>query len=153
MQEHKFAVKDSGARAKFESGMVRDVEDDKADYTLILDGPMVERWAEHLTKGAKKYSPRNWMLASGGEEYERFRRSAVRHFFQWLRGEEDEDHAAAVFFNINGAEYVRNQTLAPESQTYTTEQIHEAVANVEPREGMHPMDIRYRFASQRPREG
>lgn len=38
-------------------------------------------------------------------------------------------------------------------KTYTTEQIREAVTNVKPREGMHPMDIRYRFASQRPREG
>lgn len=38
-------------------------------------------------------------------------------------------------------------------KTYTTEQIREAVTDVKPREGMHPMDIRYRFASQRPREG
>lgn len=38
-------------------------------------------------------------------------------------------------------------------KTYTTAQIRAAVTNVKPREGMHPMDIRYRFASQRPREG
>lgn len=107
-----FVVKDSGTRAEFESGMVRDVEDDKADYTLVLDGPMFDRWAEHLTKGAKKYAPRNWMLAAGDEEYERFRRSALRHFIQWYRGELDEDHASAVFFNINGAEYVRGRVDA-----------------------------------------
>ena len=109
MHKPEFEVLDSGARAEFESGMVRDIEDDKADYTLVLDGPMFDRWAEHLTKGAKKYAPRNWMLATGDEEYERFRRSALRHFIQWYRGELDEDHAAAVFFNVNGAEYVRGR--------------------------------------------
>jgi hypothetical protein len=46
------------------------------------------------------------MKARGLEEYERFRESAFRHFLQWFNGETDEDHAAAVYFNINGAEYV-----------------------------------------------
>jgi hypothetical protein len=102
-----FVVKDSGKRQEFEGGMVRDVADDKTDYTLILDGPMFKRWAEHLTKGAQKYSPRNWMLASGKAEYLRFKASAFRHFLQWFWGDVDEDHAAAVFFNINGAEYTK----------------------------------------------
>lgn len=102
-----FEIRDSGERMEFESGMVRDVATDKINYLLIFDGPMLDRWAAHLTAGAKKYSARNWMLASGPEEYERFRESAARHFRQWLAGETDEDHAAAVFFNINGAEYVK----------------------------------------------
>lgn len=38
-------------------------------------------------------------------------------------------------------------------QRYTPEQIHEAVTNVKEREGMHPMDIHYRFPSQLPRAG
>lgn len=102
-----FEVKDSGDRMEFESGMVRDTSEGKADYSLVYDGPMLDRWAEHLTKGAAKYSPRNWMLARSKEEAERFRRSAARHFRQWMAGETDEDHAAAVFFNINGHEYVK----------------------------------------------
>lgn len=104
-----FIVKDSGAREEFAGGMVRDVEDGKTDYTLILDGPMFDRWAAHLTKGARKYEARNWMKAEGQVEYERFKRSALRHFIQWFRGETDEDHAAAVMFNINGAEYVKGK--------------------------------------------
>jgi hypothetical protein len=104
-----FIVRDSGARQQFASGMVRDVETDKPDYTLVVDGPMMERWAAHLTKGAQKYAARNWMQANGEEEYERFRRSAFRHFLQWMAGEDDEDHAAAVFFNINGAEYAKER--------------------------------------------
>ena len=68
-----FTVKDSGARQQFESGMVRDITDGKTDYALVLDGPMFERWAVHLTKGAVKYEKRNWMKASGAEELERSR--------------------------------------------------------------------------------
>jgi len=102
-----FTVKDSGQRASFESGMVRDVEEGKTDYTLVLDGPMFDRWAVHLTKGAQKYEARNWMKATDSAELARFKRSALRHFLQWFRGDVDEDHASAVFFNINGAEYVK----------------------------------------------
>lgn len=106
-----FVIKDSGERAKFSSGMVRDTTTGKIDYSRVLDGPMFERWAEHLSKGAIKYPDvrpgvANWTLANGPEEYERFRKSAFRHFLQWFRGDRDEDHASAVFFNINGAEYL-----------------------------------------------
>lgn len=107
-----FQIKDSGARQEFTSGMVRDTQTGKADFTRVLDGPMFDRWATHLTKGEAKYPDvapgvPNWTLASGEAELARFRKSAFRHFRQWLRGDVDEDHAAATFFNINGAEYVK----------------------------------------------
>ena len=105
---NKFEIKDSGERQQFESGMVRDVTEGKIDYLLVRDGPMYERWAQHLTAGARKYAKRNWMQANSAEEYERFQESAIRHFEAWIRGERDEDHAAGVFFNINGAEYVES---------------------------------------------
>lgn len=104
-----FTIKDSGERQEFSGGMVRDVATDKTDYSLILDGPMFERWAVHLTKGAKKYAKRNWMKAEGEVEQERFKESALRHFIQWYRGDRDEDHASAAFFNINGYEYVTDK--------------------------------------------
>lgn len=104
-----FIIKDSGLRTQFSGGMVRDVAEDKIDYLLLRDGPMLKRWAMHLTRGAKKYTKRNWMLASGAEEKERFRESAARHFEQWLAGDRDEDHASAVLFNINGYEYCLEQ--------------------------------------------
>lgn len=109
MEGSGFIVKDSGERQKFNSGMQRDTETDKISFDLCFDGPMFTRWAAHLTKGARKYDDRNWMKANGDVERMRFRRSAVRHFVQWLNGEVDEDHAAAVFFNINGYEYVKQQ--------------------------------------------
>ena len=100
-------IKDSGKREQFGSGMVRDTAEGKTNYLLTRDGPMYERWAEHLTAGAQKYAKRNWMLAVGVEEYDRAMESAARHFDQWLRGDDDEDHAAAVFFNINEVEFMR----------------------------------------------
>src|ERR1035437_3307275 len=101
-----FEVKDSGARLEFDSGMRRDGEDGKLDYTLALDGPMHKRYVIHMTKGAVKYGHGNWLNANSQEEYERFRRSAYRNLLQWLAGERDEDHAAAVMFNLIAAEYV-----------------------------------------------
>ncbi len=109
-----FVTKDSGERAQLGNGMVRDVETGKLDFTLMLDGPMFVRWVGLLNRGAMKYTPRNWMLAlldtnpeTRAATTERFRRSALRHMIQWARGETDEDHAAAVFFNLNGYEAMR----------------------------------------------
>lgn len=109
-----FTVKDSGERKQFSSGMVRDTARGKVQWHRVAEGPMLRRWAEHLTKGAEKYPDlpdgrANWTLAEGSEELTRFRESAFRHFMQWFLGETDEDHAAAVFFNINGAEYARER--------------------------------------------
>ena len=107
--KNKFIVKaTTGVRKVFNGGMVRGVEDGKPNY-LLLWQPMVKRWAEHMTKGAAHYGKRNWMKASGEEELERFQESALRHMFQWLNNERDEDHAAACLFNITGAEYVREK--------------------------------------------
>jgi len=102
-----FEIKDSGKREEFAGGMVRDVVANKIRWGLVADGPMLQRWAEQLTKGAIKYAARNWMLAAGEAEYDRFKDSAFRHFMQWYLGDQAEDHAAAVFFNINGAEHVK----------------------------------------------
>ncbi len=105
------AIKDSGKREVFEGGMVRDTTEGKVDYLLMRDGPMFQRWAVLLTDGAKKYEKRNWMLAAGVPELNRALESAARHFEQWLRGDTDEDHAAAVFFNINEAEYIAEKLV------------------------------------------
>lgn len=107
-----FQVKDSGARREYDSGMRRDTEDGKVNYLLVRDGPMYERWAEHMTKGAVKYGEANWTKAATREELDRFQRSAIRHMEQWLAGDRSEDHGAAVYFNINAAEYVRGRLEA-----------------------------------------
>lgn len=98
-------LKDSGQRVEYPSGLIRDTTAGKPDYTLV-DLAMLERWATQMTLGAEKYGRENWLLARGPEDLARFRSSAFRHFVQWLRGDQDEDHAAAVFFNVAAAERV-----------------------------------------------
>lgn len=103
-------LKDSGQRLQFDSGMVRDVVDDKPGYHFMIPKnvpmykQMLTRVAEHLRKGAMKYSPRNWEKGDSEEEVERARESAFRHMMQWMMDEVDEDHAAAVIVNIIFAE-------------------------------------------------
>lgn len=109
-----FTIKDSGERSEFEGGMVRDSATDKLDYTSLLFGPMLDRYIAHLTKGREKYpDPEpgvpNWTLAQGEAELVHAKRSLLRHMFQLLRNERDEDHAAAVWFNVNLIEYIRDR--------------------------------------------
>ena len=125
-----FVTRDSGAREEFDSGMVRDTAAGKVRWHLVADGPMLGRWAGLLTRGADKYQddearakgePNNWLKARGQGEYQRFRESAFRHFMDWFYGKEDEDHGAAVFFNINGAEFVREVMEGGQAETTLSE--------------------------------
>lgn len=103
-----FIVKKPNSLSKQAGGMVRSDTTDKIDYSLALDGPMFRRLAIHLTKGADIYGKRNWMKATTEKDesirydtLNRFRESAIRHFMQWLEGDNSEDHLAAVWFNTN----------------------------------------------------
>lgn len=108
-----FETKDSGKRAEYASGMVRDTQDGKARFDLLFPKgvpyakQMLTRFAELMARGANKYEERNWEKAKGQEELDRYYSSASRHLAQWLAGETDEDHAAAVMFNILAAETVK----------------------------------------------
>lgn len=162
MSDIRFTVKNSGQSQEYKSGIVRDPEDDKPDYTLIdidmyremslfdvevaeiddehllneiltvfaiwengydcsayllrlideheeraEEGNMIERWAWYMTRGAKEDGRHNWKKANSEEELEGFKRSARDHFLQWAEClNVEEDHAAAVFFNVVAAEYV-----------------------------------------------
>lgn len=75
----------------------------------ITHWELVDRYTVLMMKGAIKYSDRNWLRATGDEELKRFIASFSRHFVKYLRGETDEDHLAAIFFNVNGAEYLRDK--------------------------------------------
>jgi len=109
-----YTIKDNGERQRFASGSFRDTTTGKTDYSRALDGPLFERLAAHLTKGEVKYpdyapGEPNWTLISTEEELVRYRKSAVRHFIQWYRGDTDEDHFAATVFNLNGCELIKQK--------------------------------------------
>lgn len=142
MREHQqpeYVVDDSGERETFASGMVRDISEGKLNPLLVRDGPMYDRWVQHLTAGAEKYEERNWMQADSMEEFERFLVSATRHFDEWLavrldevsnwkvrkyfqRAPTREDSAAGVYFNVNGVEYVRDKIIEAQ-HLFSTESV------------------------------
>lgn len=101
-----YETKDSGKREEYSTGMVRDTQDGKPRFDLLFpkDVPyqhqILTRFAQLMERGAQKYSERNWELAGTEEELERFKQSGMRHMVQWFNGETDEDHAAAVMFNL-----------------------------------------------------
>lgn len=114
-------IKDSGERVRFASGSLRDPSTGKIKWSRITFGPMMRRWAQHLTNAEAKYpDPKpgfpNFMLIETDEELVRYRESAFRHFMAWFDGETDEDHAAAVFFNINGVEIIKDKNRNKEGQ-------------------------------------
>jgi hypothetical protein len=109
----KFITKDSGKRQEYQSGMRRDLQDNKPDLYLWMpkDIPYEEQFLTRAgyaaRRGANKYGDRNFEKANSTEELERFKSSALRHMFQWLNNETDEDHAVAIFFNLLSAEMVK----------------------------------------------
>jgi len=113
-----YETKDSGKRRQFSTWMVRDTNDNKPRFDLImpkelpLDSTMMYRLAMLLARWAKKYTERNREQANTQEELDRFKESAFRHFMQRFSWEDDEDHAAAVLFNIQWAEFVKYKLLS-----------------------------------------
>lgn len=91
-----YNLKDSGERQEFSTGARRDIQKGKGYYYLISPF-MLERLAKWLEKGAQKYGERNWEL---GMPFSRFVDSAFRHLVKFMLGMEDEDHLAAIIFNI-----------------------------------------------------
>lgn len=100
-----FDTLDSGKRQSFDTGAHRDMEEGKGRFDLLPYEPL-KRWAQLLERGAQKYGERNWQK---GIPLRRFLSSASRHLNQLIDGQEDEDHAAAVLFNVAGFMWTKSQ--------------------------------------------
>jgi hypothetical protein len=81
-----------------ENGGNRDSAEDKLDYTL-LPIPALNRITQHYVNGMKKYKRDNWKKLSTPEDIERYKQSMFRHLIQYLEGQDNEDHLAAVVWN------------------------------------------------------
>ena len=90
------AVKDSGKRQEFATGSKRDTQTGKGRYVLISTLGL-KRLAKHYENGSAKYGDRNW---EKGQPLARYLDSCGRHLQQVIDGRTDEDHAAAVAWNI-----------------------------------------------------
>lgn len=93
------------------SGAIRDTTEGKINYLLAMDGPMFDRYAEHMSKAAASKGRRNWTKAGDDPEtaqadLDRGFESLMRHTRQYLKGDTDEDHAAAINFNLDWIETV-----------------------------------------------
>jgi hypothetical protein len=106
LEGNQFAVKDSGDRETYSTGMLREPQEGRPRFDLLypLDVPyekqLMTRFAAHMAKGAEKYPARNWEKAQTTGELERFRASLLRHVSQWMAGDRVEDHAAGIMFNL-----------------------------------------------------
>lgn len=89
-------VKDSGEREDFATGSVRDSREGKGRYDLLSPYAM-RRLTRHFAAGAVKYGDRNW---EKGQPLSRYLDSALRHLFNYLEGQLDEDHLAAAAWNV-----------------------------------------------------
>ena len=107
-------MKDSGEREQFGNGAQRDTARGKSRPDLI--SPFFKtRLGDWLMLGAEKYLPRNW---EAGMPISRCVASLERHLAAWQKGEDDEDHLAAVacnaMFIMHYEEAIKNGILPAE---------------------------------------
>ena len=65
--------------------------------------------AKHYEDGARKYSDRNW---EKGIPLHCYIDSGVRHYFKFIRGDQDEPHDRAFVWNMMGA--IRTHRTRPD---------------------------------------
>lgn len=96
---------DSGM-SEFEGGGVRSSDEGKPDFTLLMvtdlsyDEQVLTRGAKRMAEGAKLYGRLNHEKMSDPDALARCKASLLRHTMQYLAGETDEDHLAAIQCNI-----------------------------------------------------
>jgi hypothetical protein len=106
-----YKVKDSGQRQQFESGAVRDIQQNKGRYDLI--SPIALKYlAKHYESGALKYGDDNWLK---GIPLKRIMDSALRHINNYLEGDRSENHLIACAWNCFAAfhtqQMIQNGTM------------------------------------------
>lgn len=99
-------LKDSGQRKQYEGGGLR--ERARMSRFDLLPVPPLERWAEHLGRGALKYADRNW---EQGLPLDDFIDSALSHLLSFMSGDREEDHLAAVLWNIGAYITIEEKVL------------------------------------------
>ena len=89
-------LKDSGDRSKYETGAVRDNGKGKGRFDLVPFQGMA-RLAVLYETALDKYPVRNW---EKGMVISRYCDAAMRHLAKYVAGFNDEDHLAAVAWNV-----------------------------------------------------
>lgn len=78
--------------------LLREDKSQKPDFTYLgMVYGASSRISERFMLGEKKYARGNWRMA---KELQTYKESATRHLFQYLDGQDDEDHLAAAAVNL-----------------------------------------------------
>jgi len=96
MKRAKPTIKDSGKRQSFDTGAVRDTNEDKGSFDQLPYYALLQL-AKHYEAGSRKYKKNNWRK---GIPISRYFDSAQRHLAKYAMGFEDEFHIRAAFWNI-----------------------------------------------------
>lgn len=100
IKTQKISMKDEKNR-QFDTGAQRDTGEGKLRMSLVPQQEL-KRVMKRYLDGAEKYGENNWMK---GMPLSVYYDCAHRHLEAWWRGEDDEDHAAAVVWNMLCAMY------------------------------------------------
>lgn len=100
---------------KFDTGAQRDTGEGKLRMSLLPQQEL-KRVMKRYLDGAEKYGENNWMQ---GMPLSVYFDCAHRHLEAWWRGEDSEDHAAAVIWNMLCAMYA--ETKAHEIDAFPKE--------------------------------
>lgn len=103
---------------QFETGAQRDTGEGKLRMSLIPQQEL-KRVMKRYLDGAEKYGENNWMK---GMPLSVYYDCAHRHLDAWWRGDNDEDHAAAVVWNMMCAMWT--ETKCVNSKPNTDEHAH-----------------------------
>lgn len=91
---------------QFDTGAQRDTGDGKLRMSLMPQQEL-KRVMKRYLDGAEKYGENNWMK---GMPLSVYFDCAHRHLEAWWRGDDDEDHAAAVVWNMLCAMYTERMS-------------------------------------------
>ena len=105
----------------FETGAVRDSQDDKEDYIESISWLTMRRYAFYMKKNETKYGRGNWKKGIPQSSYEQ---SLLRHIQKYLANKYDdaylepnEDHLSAALFNLQGLIHEQEkEKQSPKSQ-------------------------------------
>lgn len=99
---------------KFKTGAVRENKTGKGRCDLLPMCALI-RLSKHYEAGSADHGERNW---EKGLPMHSFLDSAIRHLFEYMDGQTDEDHLAAAAWNILGAMWTEEKK--PEMQDIPT---------------------------------
>jgi len=111
METKKVTLPDSGKRSEFDTGAVRDAMEGKGMPSLLpIDA--LRAASKRFEDGANKYGRDNW---TKGIPLSRYIDSLYRHLWQFIEGDESEDHAGAIVWNamclVQTEKWIKNGKL------------------------------------------